>query len=240
MFKVMARSVLELGSELISSDVIAFYELIKNSFDAGTKNGVDIRFRIVLGLRAYRELGRLLRVSDATLGDAYEQIVDKLHSDAGSIYDCALEYLDGAESIEELQAALDATYGLNDITVSDTGSGMSKEDLESIFLVIGTSSRKKEVQAAFAKEERDAPYLGEKGIGRLSAMRIGDGLSVRTARAKDSRWNRLEIDWTEFDDLDAMLEDIDIGPSPGEQKGRPNAIRHQPSNPTTYVRLDET
>jgi len=52
MFKVKARSVLELGSELISSDVIAFYELIKNGFDAGTTNGVEIRFEVVLGLRA--------------------------------------------------------------------------------------------------------------------------------------------------------------------------------------------
>ena len=34
LFKVTARTVLELGSELISSDVIAFYELIKNGFDA--------------------------------------------------------------------------------------------------------------------------------------------------------------------------------------------------------------
>jgi len=33
-FKVNARTVLELGSELISSDIIAFYELIKNAFDA--------------------------------------------------------------------------------------------------------------------------------------------------------------------------------------------------------------
>ena len=29
--------VLELGSELISSDIIAFYELIKNGIDAGSK-----------------------------------------------------------------------------------------------------------------------------------------------------------------------------------------------------------
>lgn len=52
MFKVTARTVLELGSELISSDVIAFYELVKNGFDAGTKSGVEIRFDIVLGLRS--------------------------------------------------------------------------------------------------------------------------------------------------------------------------------------------
>ena len=46
MFKVSARTVLELGSELISSDAIAFYELIKNGADAGTKDGVTIKLRL--------------------------------------------------------------------------------------------------------------------------------------------------------------------------------------------------
>ena len=53
MFKVSARTVLELGSELISSDAIAFYELIKNGVDAGTKDGVTIKFKVVLARRAY-------------------------------------------------------------------------------------------------------------------------------------------------------------------------------------------
>ena len=33
-FKVSARTVFQLGAELISSDGIAFYELIKNAIDA--------------------------------------------------------------------------------------------------------------------------------------------------------------------------------------------------------------
>src|SRR5262245_52499328 len=36
MFRVTARTVLQLGAELISSDSIAFYELIKNAVDAGS------------------------------------------------------------------------------------------------------------------------------------------------------------------------------------------------------------
>lgn len=40
-FKVSARTILLLGAELISSDAIAFYELIKNAFDAGSPR-VDI------------------------------------------------------------------------------------------------------------------------------------------------------------------------------------------------------
>lgn len=34
-FRVTARTILQLGAELISSDAVAFYELIKNAFDAG-------------------------------------------------------------------------------------------------------------------------------------------------------------------------------------------------------------
>jgi hypothetical protein len=56
LFRITARTVLELGSELISSDIIAFYELIKNGFDAKTKTGVDIRFDIALPRRAYLKL----------------------------------------------------------------------------------------------------------------------------------------------------------------------------------------
>lgn len=47
-FTITARTVLELGSELISSDIIAFYELIKNAFDAATTDGVEISFEVVL------------------------------------------------------------------------------------------------------------------------------------------------------------------------------------------------
>ena len=44
-FKVAARTILQLGSELISSDSIAFNELIKNGFDAGSSR-VEIEFLI--------------------------------------------------------------------------------------------------------------------------------------------------------------------------------------------------
>jgi hypothetical protein len=55
LFRITARTV-ELGSELTRPGIIAFYELIKNGFDAKTKNGVDIRFDIALPRRAYLKL----------------------------------------------------------------------------------------------------------------------------------------------------------------------------------------
>lgn len=65
MFRITARTVLELGSELISSDIIAFYELIKNGFDARTKQGVDINFDIVLTRRTYLRLRKLIEAGGA-------------------------------------------------------------------------------------------------------------------------------------------------------------------------------
>ena len=48
-FRVSARTILQLGGELISSDGIAFYELIKNAVDAGAKKiHVEVRMQLPL------------------------------------------------------------------------------------------------------------------------------------------------------------------------------------------------
>jgi hypothetical protein len=46
-FKVQARTLLQLGAELISSDAIALFELIKNAFDAGSPEvHIDVVVRL--------------------------------------------------------------------------------------------------------------------------------------------------------------------------------------------------
>src|SRR6187402_1960550 len=52
-FKVAARTLLHLGAELISSDAVALYELIKNAFDANSRRGVFID--VVVRLRDFSE-----------------------------------------------------------------------------------------------------------------------------------------------------------------------------------------
>lgn len=238
MFKVSARTVLELGSELISSDAIAFYELIKNGVDAGTKDGVTIKFKVVLARRDYLELrhtvNRLRNMPDNgnhaedefDFEEALAELLDepraRLFSDAGKLYDRAIEFLEDIDDLDEYDAALEEIDVLNQVTVSDTGSGMSLEQLETVFLVLGTKSRKEEVDTAFEDGVSEAPYLGEKGIGRLSAMRLGDRLTVRTAREEDETFNILDIDWTDFEDPQKMIEDVTIEPRVGGEKPQPD------------------
>ena len=52
-FKFAARTLLELGKELISSDGVAINELVKNGIDAGSPK-VNIIFHIVLSHRHYQ------------------------------------------------------------------------------------------------------------------------------------------------------------------------------------------
>src|SRR5712692_8757770 len=58
-FEVKARILLELGAELISSDPIALYELIKNSIDAGSKK-TEVSVVVTLKHSSYQRLAKLL------------------------------------------------------------------------------------------------------------------------------------------------------------------------------------
>ncbi len=223
MFRITARTVLELGSELISSDIIAFYELIKNGFDARTKNGVTIAFDIVLSRHALgRHLEKIARGGDLELHKAeLRAALDPKSSQA--LRDAFTKAIEAATSHQDLSsAAQSALASLNRIIVSDTGKGMSLEDLTGSFLVIGTPSRKLEVEAALAAGAKETPYLGEKGIGRLSAMRLGEKLRVVTAQQIDKSLNLLEIDWRAFGDVNAMLDQIPVSPSRGGAKPAPD------------------
>ena len=223
MFKICARTVLELGAELISSDVIAFYELIKNAFDAGSPSGAEIRFEVALRRNDYLKFRHL-----ATEG---LEDVERLKKDINNALDLSASQdsldrfrkaVNEAEDLTELVKVLDHAYAVeNRIIVSDLGTGMSQQDLIDNYLVIGTTSRKREIDAALADrgaKKRRVPYLGEKGIGRLSAMRLGDRLTVETALKKDEWLNLLKIDWSSFDVLDAMLNEIDVVPERGDVK----------------------
>ncbi len=222
MFRITARTVLELGSELISSDIIAFYELIKNGFDARTKSGVDVRFDIVVPKHTVAVLARLIAKGGDLEGLRSAIHAEVLESASQAAKDGFRDLINAATDHEALLAALWAAQRkFNTIRVSDTGSGMSAEDLRKTFLVIGTGSRKKAVEAAIASGAMQSPFLGEKGIGRLSAMRLGDHLRVETARESEANINILSINWKDFDNVDAMLDEIPVAPTAGGPKPSP-------------------
>lgn len=210
MFKVSARTILELGSELISSDIIAFYELIKNSFDAQTKNGVKIEFDITLQRNEFKKIDGIIQKENITLEAAIESITTSL--DKTSIYHKEyLDFINHSSTLNELHDNFSTAQNkFNKITISDTGVGMSPKQLNDNFLVIGTSSRKKDIDSAISSKSKTSPFLGEKGIGRLSVMRLGNYLRLTTSTEKSQNESVLEIDWEKFAELDLMLDQIEV------------------------------
>jgi signal transduction histidine kinase len=241
-FRIAARTILHLGAELISSDGIALYELIKNAYDARSPNA-HVNVVMALSRRAQRDTLNSIAESRAQRESAAGQ-----RQRLSSLRElCLANIKDAAPSAEKLREALqsvntledleDAVLEANWISVADQGKGMSLATLDEAFLTIGTRSKRRLKDPKQRVEDTDAPddglaILGEKGIGRLSAMRLGNRLRVLTAEKTDSRWNELEIDWSLFDHTsDALVEDIHLAvrvngkKTPSEASGTQILIR---------------
>ncbi len=233
-FKIAARTILQLGAELISSDAVAFYELIKNAFDAGSPR-VDIDIVVRIKYDAYIAHRELI-LSERNKGyrrtkenSIIEECKRSILKDIDSLAPDTSELKEEVSEASSWSQLIDALDEANYIKIDDTGSGMSLNDLDEIYLTIGTRSRLKErnVQRKELKGRNIKadfrPILGEKGIGRLSAMRLGSRLWVETSRKGEREWNNLDIDWNRFsNDSDEMVENIVIKPTKGNRKKAPN------------------
>ncbi|MBX3576083.1 MAG: sensor histidine kinase [Rhizobiaceae bacterium] len=223
-FKIRARTLLELGAELIGSDAVAIYELVKNAVDAGSPV-VRIKVQSVLPYSYYRQALEQVD-SGAPISDVRQRIERWIQSDAprqGS--KDLLDRLNAADDADEFRSALVTAYReVNFIEIDDDGEGMTLDDLGDIYLTIGTRSRRAAKAGWDTSGEPPArTFLGDKGVGRLSVMRLGDHLEVITSKAGEERWNVLEIDWTRFShDSDELLSEVEIEPSSGARKPKPN------------------
>ena len=231
-FRVKARTLLHLGAELISSDAIAFYELIKNAFDAGSEK-VQISVVIRLPYNSQEEFrSRLLnmrtvmsdqKTPQSAISNFCEEIAQ--HIDVSAPYaDIAWDELAQAQSWDDIQDIIEEA---NYILIEDTGEGMSLDDLNEVYLTIGTQYRLKQREerlqnrsnASNSSDNIKRPILGEKGVGRLSAMRLGNRLVVETSKRGESHTNKLSIDWSKFShESDNFIEDIDVSPALGSIK----------------------
>lgn len=229
-FKVTARTLLHLGAELISSDGIAFYELIKNGLDARSKT-VDLSVVVRLPFEAYEyALQRLGYIEDDDnepleegdeegLSDLMGYLVTEIVADAPAANDLEAELREAQTAEELLEVVLEANY----IDIKDVGEGMSLQDLDDNFLTIGTDNRvrlrRSETKAQ--QKSRRYPIVGEKGLGRLSAMRLGDRMRVATTKAGDTNWHILKIDWMDFAKAaGGPLADVPVAPHEGRTKTR--------------------
>ena len=132
-FRIHPRVFAALGADLVTNDVVAVIELVKNSYDAFAQN-VWLRFG-----------------NDRSLGPFLE--------------------------------------------IEDDGKGMTRDIIENVWCLVATSYKEQNPVVNNGKKKRRV--AGEKGLGRLSAARLGNRLQMLTRAPGAPCWE-VDIDWTDI------------------------------------------
>jgi signal transduction histidine kinase len=90
------------------------------------------------------------------------------------------------------------------ISVRDDGNGMEQDDIISGWLVLGASRKKTNNKTPLGRVP-----AGNKGLGRLAALRLGDTASMTTVSRKARTKTSVVLDWDEFDRAD-LVEDVQV------------------------------
>ncbi|HEY6349553.1 MAG TPA: ATP-binding protein [Candidatus Angelobacter sp.] len=90
------------------------------------------------------------------------------------------------------------------IRIADDGIGMSSEDVANHWLRLGYSAKREEKFAAQGRRR-----TGEKGVGRISADRLGAVLELRSQAASQPSVG-LRVNWNEFELPGRDLERIEV------------------------------
>lgn len=134
-FDISARVIRQLGEELVTDEITAIMELVKNAYDA----------------------------------DA-DKIKISIHTN-------------------ELDSRIE---------IEDDGIGMNFGDIKQGWLYISLS-RKKHARQEKQLTAKGRPPLGEKGLGRLSAQKLGNKLELVTGQLNESYWHSVKLNWNDFD-----------------------------------------
>ena len=83
------------------------------------------------------------------------------------------------------------------ITITDDGTGMTLDTLESVWLVPGNDHRQKQRKALQRTSRHNRLPIGEKGLGRFAAHKLGNRITLVT-RAQRNDECVVDIDWNEL------------------------------------------
>ena len=96
---------------------------------------------------------------------------------------------------------IDTISGNGKIIISDNGLGMSKDDITSKWMVIGTNSKRKETHTP---KPFNRIYLGEKGIGRFAIEKIADYITLESKQKKSLISHQLIVNWSIYENSTNM------------------------------------
>lgn len=132
---------------------------------------------------AYRLLGRELITDRVTA--LFEIVKNSYDANADEVSISFLSFGEGS--------------GNGKIVISDNGIGMNLVDLRNKWMVIGTSSKRREL---VSPKPHCRKVSGKKGIGRFAVDLLGSKLTLKTKKEDATDWICLETDWSVYLELE--------------------------------------
>lgn len=99
-----------------------------------------------------------------------------------------------ADAIKCTISLAEEEKGIQTIQVVDDGVGMTENEIRDGWLVLGRSGKSLDTLSALGRRPS-----GNKGLGRLAALRLGKGVLLVTRPRGSDKEYRLDIDWKRFD-----------------------------------------
>ncbi len=99
------------------------------------------------------------------------------------------------------------------LVIADDGTGMDEQSFERNWMHPGYSEKAADAPPGHrvsAKTTGGRVPVGEKGLGRLAAGRLGDRLEVFTRRRVHDAWLHVDFQWDRFDDMTKSMDQIRI------------------------------
>jgi signal transduction histidine kinase len=193
--KVGAHVLVQLGSELVTDVEQAILECVKNAYDADAPGClIDIDTRET-GAEVETGSAAKLRAFDRPFETVTVELLDQAGrplAKAGKINDA-----------DTIQRKLNYT---GRITIEDKGDGLSPDQLRTSWLVISRSSKRGIPGARKAKTSKGRTPLGDKGLGRLGSMKLGDILRIETSTAVSSPIAVAQFRWADCESAKTVDE----------------------------------
>lgn len=113
---------------------------------------------------------------------------------------------DATESVVDLKAIDDTDKG--EIIISDNGCGMDWDTIKNVWLEPGTDYRDEQVRKGQKTPKFHRTPMGQKGIGRFGAHKLGKKILLIT-RSKKQQEITVEISWSDFEEK-KYLQDVPV------------------------------